>query len=182
MNDSEIDQISKLIHDTPEGQVVYLVNLPNGTDMGASVMLFEEFCELTKDSSRFFIITTSIRTGWAYFMRHLELKHFPPMSKKNNALITFNFKWKGIPFSCCTVPKVFHSDIVDSLNVTNMKPVYGGVPTTVEATGLIPMPICADNCITVENGEDHIVYNNDSIAAIEWENEKIRELETECGV
>lgn len=180
---SGYEAIIKLIDDTPEGEVVFVMNSPeNLEDVVASKISLDEFFQLSKDPSRFFIISTTIRCGWAYFTRHLELKHFPPMSTLNNLLINFDFKWKDMPFSCVTVPKMFHAKIVDSLTATNMKPVYGGVPTTVEATGFVPMPICPDNCITLENGENHIVYANDADAASNWQIEQIRKLETECGL
>lgn len=180
---SNWEAIIKLINDTPEGEVVFVMNSPeNSEDVVASKMSLDEFFQLSKDPSRFFIISTTIRCGWAYFMRHLELKHFPPMSALNNLLINFDFKWKDMPFSCVAVPKAFHAKIVDSLTATNMKPVYGGVPTTIEATGFVSMPICADNCITIENGENHIIYTNDADAASEWQKEQIQKLEAECGL
>jgi len=180
--ESQFDAIFKLIHDTPEGEVVFVMNSPqNQHEIVASTMQLEEFFQLSKDPSRFFIVSTTIRCGWAFFMRHLELKHFPPMTKKNDLLINFDFKWKDMPFSCVAVPKMFHTEISNSLLATNMKPVYGAVPTTIESTGFVPMPICADNCITVENGEDHIVYKNDRDAAAKWQEEQILKLEAECG-
>lgn len=179
--DSGVDAICKLIQDTPEGFVVFVINSPqNPTEIMASTIKLEDFFTLTQDSSRFFIISMTIRCGWDYFMRHLELKHFPPMTKKNDLLVNFDFKWKGMPFSCVAVPKQFHAEISNSLLETNMKPIYGGVPTTVEDSGLVPMPVCADNCITVENGEDHIVYKNDAEASANWQEEQILKLEAEC--
>lgn len=97
--DSGFDAICKLIQDTPEGFAVFVINSPqNPTEIMASTIKLEDFFTLTQDSSRFFIISTTIRCGWAYFMRHLELKHFPPMTKKNDLLVNFDFKWKGTIF------------------------------------------------------------------------------------
>lgn len=169
------NEMIRLIEDTPEGKVVALITTPE-FDIAATTLSFDKFCSMTSDPSRYFIVTTSLRTGWPYFNRHLELVHFPPMNPKNILMVIFHFKWKGIPFSCISVPKQFHADVLDSAKATNMKLVMGAVPTTVDETGFVPMPIDANNCITVENGEGHIVYENSAQAA-EWENKRIQELE-----
>lgn len=175
------DEIYKLIQDTPEGFVVFMINSPeNKDDIIASTMKLEDFFSVTKDRSRFFIISTSARCGWSYFTRYLELKHFHPSTSKNDLYVTFDFKWGGLPFSCVTIPKEYHADISDSFLATNMKPVYGAVPTMLTSSGMVPMPICPDNCITVENGEDHLIYKNDADAASKWQIEQILKLEDEC--
>lgn len=176
------EAIVKLIHETPEGKVVYVVNMPNGVDVGAGIMSFDELCTLTNDPSRFFIISTTVRCGFAYFMRHLELKHFPPSTPKNNLLLQFDFKWKTLPFSCLSVPKIYHREISNSLVATNMKPIYGALPHVIEASGMTSMPLCQDNCISIENGEDHIAYKATDEEAHQWQHDRITELEIECGL
>lgn len=57
--DSGVDAICKLIQDTPEGFVVFVINSPqNPTEIMASTIKLEDFFTLTQDSSRFFIIST----------------------------------------------------------------------------------------------------------------------------
>ena len=81
-----------------------------------------------------------------------------------------------MPFSCVSVPKMFSDEVSDSLLQTEMKGLIGAVPATVGDGGFILMPLDAENCITVENCEGHIIYTNPE-AARKWQEEKVLELE-----
>ena len=60
--------------------------------------------------------------------------------------------------------------------------VFGAVPSTIDGTRIVMMPVNAENCITIENGENHVAYGNNFKAASCWEERKIHELEVQHGI
>lgn len=179
---SDADNFVELIENASEDEVVVIITPPEDEESIAAMKIpFTEFCDMTKDPTRLFVISTSVRIGWPYFNRYLELVYFPPLSQKNTLLIMFHFKWKGMPFSCVSVPKMFSDEVSDSLLQTEMKGLIGAVPATVGSEGFILMPLDAENCITVENCQGHIIYT-DAKAAEQWQTEKILELEAAHGL
>jgi len=178
-----MDTATEFIRGTSKDEVVVVMTQPEEpSDTVLARIPFEEFCKLTEESDRFIIISTSIRIGWAYFSRYLELTYFPPMSEKNLSFIMFHFQWKDMPFSAISVLKENIVDINESLAATNMNGVFGAVPSTIDGTGIVMMPVNAENCITIENGENHVAYGNNFKAASCWEERKIHELEVQHGI
>lgn len=180
--ETDWDGLAEAADSAPEGVVtVIYTTRSRPDDILSSQITFEEFCKITEDNNLLFIVSTTVRPGWAYFTRHLELVHFPPLSEKGESFIIFDFKWKGSPFSAVGVPSIFKEDVLDSIKATKMKGVETGLPVTVDEEEWVRMPLADRNVITLENEPDHLCYKNDG-SAREWELQQIKNLEKEHGI
>ena len=164
-------------------EVGVVLTPPGGGDQIAAIKItFEELCHYTTDDERLFVMSMTIRPGWSYFVRHLELIHFPPMSEKNDSLIIFHFMWHDMPFTMVSVPKEFRSDIEDSAKVTQMRMVETGLPMTPTKEGWDRMPFDAKNVITLESERYSVLHKLGNAAARQWEQEEIQKLEQSVGL
>lgn len=175
--------LARSADNAPEGIVtVIFTTRSRPDDILSKQISFEEFCKITEDDKLLFIVSTTLRIGWAYFTRHLELVHFPPLSDKGESFILFDFKWEGMPFSAVGVPSVFREDVLDSIKATKMHGVETGLPVALGGKEeWIMMPLADRNVITLENEPDHICYKNDE-SGQEWEFQQIKDLERKHGI
>jgi hypothetical protein len=124
----------------------------------ATVDLPQSYRErLDADPNLFHVVCEQPRAGLTMFLRVLELDHFKPGTKDNDAYNMVLVQWSDIPWVVLSVPKRFEAVVRSKADELGFR-IADGVPHCISTAGVERFPMHSERVWKLEYKESSIGY------------------------
>lgn len=157
-DESDFEKVRNFLETAPELTVLEHTIVGDDQVILAHTPEMRVFDRLAADAGKVHCIIPEIRAGGGYFIRYLEMTYFPPLDDVLSPQFEYRLtKWQDMKWDVVTIPLEKLSLFEETAKITNMKLVPGH-PVIITGNGAEPFPLHNDNCYTLENLPDSIVY------------------------